>query len=245
MSAPPFAPDAALFLDVDGTLIEIAAKPDAVRVTEAHRRLLRSLQEATEGALALVSGRPVAGIDALFAPLALAAAGQHGVERRDASGRLHRHAVPQERLRATVPQLIAFAGAHPGIVLEDKGASFALHYRLAPQLAEAVEDLMNRLSAELGEGVEVQQGKMVVELKPAGRNKGTAIEDFMREPPFVGRTPVFIGDDLTDEHGFEAVNRLGGHSAKVGAGPTNARWRFPDADAVRAWLERFVDATRR
>jgi trehalose 6-phosphate phosphatase len=244
VNAPPFSPDWAFFLDVDGTLIDIATKPDAVRVTEEHRSLLRALQDATQGAVALVSGRPVDGIDALFAPLTLPAAGQHGIERRDASGRVHHFPVRQEALRATAPQLLAFAGTHPGIVLEDKGASLALHYRQAPHLAGEVEALMNALCAQLGRGVEVQHGKMVVELKPAGRNKGTAVEEFMRESPFAGRTPVFIGDDLTDEHGFVAVNRLGGHSAKVGDGSTNAQWHFSSTAAVRAWLKAFVDAAR-
>lgn len=245
MMLPDFAPDWAFFLDVDGTLVDIAAKPDSVRVTDEQRRLLAALREATEGALALVSGRPVAGIDALFSPLTLAAAGQHGLERRDARGSFHRHPAPQEKLRATAPELLAFAGGHPGLVLEDKGASFALHYRLVPHLAEAVAALMNELAAQLGEGVELQHGKMVVELKPAGHNKGTAVEEFMREPPFAGRTPVYIGDDLTDEHAFEVVNRLGGHTVKVGEGVTQARWRFADVAAVRAWLEAFLDATRR
>jgi trehalose 6-phosphate phosphatase len=245
MALPAFASGWAFFLDVDGTLLDIAARPEGVHVTDEKLRLLRALRDATQGAMALVSGRPLAGLDALFSPLTLPAAGQHGIERRDALGRLHHHPVPQARLRATAPQLMAFAGGHPGIVLEDKGASFALHYRLAPELADAVATLMNGLAAQLGEGVEVQHGKMVVELKPAGRNKGTAIEEFMHEPPFAGRTPVFIGDDLTDEHGFEVVNRMGGHSIKVGKGATQARWRSSDAGAVHAWLQEFIDAARR
>ena len=137
------------------------------------------------------------------------------------------------------------AGRHAGLVLEDKGASVALHFRLAPQLEQAALDAVREASAPLGSAVQVQGGKMVWELKPAGADKGTAIEEFMREPPFAGRTPVFLGDDVTDEHGFRVVNRLGGHSIKVGAGDSAARWRLPDPAAARAWLREWLNACGR
>jgi trehalose 6-phosphate phosphatase len=121
-------------------------------------------------------------------------------------------------------------------VFEDKGASVALHYRLAPQLAAAAHTVVRKAASELGDEVEVQGGKMVAELKPSSRDKGIAIEEFMRERPFAGRQPVFIGDDLTDEYGFHVVNKLGGHAIKVGRGETAARWRISNAAAVRAWL---------
>ena len=135
-----------------------------------------------------------------------------------------------------------FAAAHDGLVFEDKGASFALHYRLAPALAEAAERVVRNAAASLGDWVEVQMGKMVIEVKPAGRDKGVAIEEFMRERPFARRMPVFLGDDVSDEHGFTLVNRLGGHSVTVGPGPTAARWSVPDPAAARAWLAQWIAA---
>jgi trehalose 6-phosphate phosphatase len=233
---PQPAADWAYFLDVDGTLLEHAETPDAVRVDADMRALLAALQARAGGALALISGRAVADIDALFEPLRLPVAGQHGVERRDAAGQVHHHAFPLEPVRRAAERIGAFAAAHPGLVFEDKGYNLALHYRLAPQLAEAACALVEGAAAELGEGFELQRGKMVLELKPGGRDKGTAIEEFMAEPPFRGRTPVFVGDDLTDEFGFGVVNRMGGVSVKVGEGRSAARWRLADAAAVRAWL---------
>ena len=192
------------------------------------------------GALALVSGRSLVAIDELFAPLKLAAAGQHGVERRDARGRVHRGSYPRDRLQRAAEAVRDFAAAHDGLVFEDKGASFALHYRLAPALEQAAREVMRGAAKKLGDWVEIQLGKMVIELKPAGRDKGMAIGEFLREPPFAERTPVFIGDDVTDEDGFRVVNRAGGHSIKVGEGRTQARWQVSDPAAARAWLEACV-----
>jgi trehalose 6-phosphate phosphatase len=234
----------ALFLDVDGTLLEHAERPDAVRVDPALGRLLAQLHRATAGALALVSGRAVADLDALFAPLVLPAAGQHGLERRDAAGRIHLHPFPVPALRRAAARLAEFAARHAGLLLEDKGLNLALHYRQAPQFADAARGAASAAAAELGGGFELQAGKMVIEIKPGGRDKGLAIEEFMREPPFHGRTPVFVGDDATDEYGFGVVNRLGGHAIKVGAGPSGARWRLADAAQVREWLGRCAFALR-
>ena len=241
MSAPPerlpgFAADWALFLDVDGTLLDHAERPDAVRPGAAEFGLLDALQRAAQGALALISGRSVAALDAMFAPLRLAAAGQHGIERRDAAGGAHRHAPPSQALRGIAARIGEFAARHEGLLFEDKGLNLALHYRLAPQMESAAHAALGEAAAQLGAGFELLRGKMVVELKPSGRDKGSAIEEFMREAPFAGRRPVFIGDDQTDEYGFGVVNRLGGESIKVGAGASAARWRIADARAVRAWL---------
>jgi trehalose 6-phosphate phosphatase len=134
-----------------------------------------------------------------------------------------------------------FAAQHQGLVFEDKGASVALHYRLAPQLARAAQSMVREAAEPLGEAVEVQQGKMVVELKPAGCDKGKAIAQFMREAPFEGRVPVFLGDDVTDEYGFRVVNAMGGHAVKVGEGPSVARWRIDNPAAARAWLRGWLD----
>lgn len=233
---PPPAADWAFFLDVDGTLLEHADTPDAVRVDDPMRALLADLRVGAGGALALISGRSVADLDRLFAPLALPAAGQHGAERRDGAGAFHRHAFDPAPVRRAAGRIGAFAARHTGLVFEDKGLNLALHYRLAPQLAHEVEALMREIASALGDAFELQRGKMVLELRVGGRDKGTAIEAYMSEPPFRGRVPVFVGDDLTDEFGFGVVNRLGGVSVKVGEGPSQARWRIADAAAVRAWL---------
>jgi len=237
---PPCSRNWAFFLDVDGTLLDIAETPDAAEATRSEKSLVRRLHEASGGALALVSGRSLAAIDELFAPLKIAAAGQHGVERRDSLGQLHRGSYPRNRLQRAAQAVRDFAAAHDGLVFEDKGASFALHYRLAPSLEEAACSVVRKAAASLGDWVEVQMGKMVIELKPAGRDKGVAIEEFLREPPFAGRAPVFIGDDVTDEDGFRVVNRAGGHSIKVGEGSTEARWLLADPSAARAWLQQCV-----
>lgn len=233
---PHFDPGWAFFLDLDGTLFEIRATPQAVRRDLEEVALVSRLRDAAGGAVALISGRAIAKIDELFAPLKLAAAGQHGAERRDAQKNLHRIKLPEEQMKHAAAAIRAFAARHEGLLFEHKGLSMALHYRLAPHLAEAARGAVREAAAALGGALEVQEGKMVAELKPAGYDKGGAIGEFMREPPFAGRVPLFIGDDATDEHGFEVVNRLGGHSVKVGEGPSAARWRLAAPAAVRAWL---------
>lgn len=237
---PPFATNWALFLDVDGTLLEHALHPQAVTVSRELRRLLEGLLAAAGGAVAVISGRSVEDIDRLFAPLCLAAAGQHGTERRSSSGALHRHAPPLEHLARAAAELVRLTAAHEGLVLENKGMTLALHYRMAPALRALAEREMRRIAESLGNEFELQHGKFVFELKPGGRDKGSAIAEFMKEAPFAGRLPVFLGDDLTDEYGFKVVNRLGGHSVKVGTGDTTARWSLPDAAAVRRWLGEYA-----
>jgi len=240
-AAPPgIDRDWALLLDVDGTLVDIAPQPSEVRVGDALRDLLRRLSESASGALALISGRAVADIDALFAPLKLCVAGQHGSERRDAAGRLHRRVRQPAGLRAAADRIDRFVADRPGLVFENKGQNLAVHYRRAPQYEREVAFELERLVDELGEDFELQPGKMVLELKPAGLSKGTAIVEFMREPPFRGRVPVCIGDDLTDEAAFAATNDLGGYSIMVGPGASVANWRLPDPEAARAWLRRLA-----
>ena len=239
---PPFAPNWAFFLDIDGTLFDIVALPAAVRAGAADFELLTALYEAAGGAVALVSGRPIDGIDKIFAPLKLPAAGQHGVERRDARGKMHRHALPSEQWKNAVAPVRRYAALHEGLIFEDKGLSIALHYRLAPRLEKGVRSAMRTAAAALGERYEILPGKMVFELRPSGRDKGVAIEEFMREKPFARRVPVFLGDDLSDEYGFMVVNRLGGHSVKVGSGETAARWSLADPTALRAWLAQWIES---
>ena len=240
-AGPPFAPNPAFFLDIDGTLLDIEGHPDDVRIGRTELDLVSGLHRATEGALALISGRPLAGIDVLFQPLKLPIAGQHGAERRDASGKRHRHRFAVEALHAAAAPVRKFVARNEGLVFEDKGASVALHYRLAPQLQAAAKAVVEQAAKSAGGALEVQVGKMVYELKPAGVDKGGAIDEFMRDAPFAGRTPVFLGDDVTDEFGFRVINRLGGHSVKIGPGETAARWRLADPAAAKAWLGAWMD----
>lgn len=232
--APSF--DWAYFLDVDGTLIDIAESPDAVCVDTALLELIARLYRDSGGAMALVSGRAISNLDKRLGMLHMPLAGQHGLERRDAAGRLWIHATPPAAKYAIKEALIPVLVRHPGLLLEDKGLTLALHYRLAPHLASYVHRLMARLAEEAKAGLEVQRGKRVAEVKPSGIDKGTVVAEYLAEAPFMGRHAVFIGDDLSDEHGFAEVNRLGGISIKVGKGPSCARFRLPDVAAVRRWL---------
>ena len=235
---PPLERNWAFFLDIDGTLIEHAERPDAVRPDATVVQLLAGLRAASGGAVALISGRAIAAVDALFTPLRLPVAGLHGIERRDALGKVHSHSFAEAPLRRVAERLAAVVSRHPGLVFEDKGLALALHYRQTPQLKDFVQEIAASVAAELGEEFEVLHGKMVIEIKPGGRNKGAAIEEFLGEAPFRGRMPAFVGDDVTDEFGFTVVNRLGGHSVKVGAGASAARWRLANAEVVRDWLAR-------
>lgn len=241
MGAPPQPrPDWAYFLDMDGTLVDIAERPDAVVTDGPLLALVERLYRACDGALALVSGRTVADIARRFDGLPMPIVGQHGLERRDAAGRVHRSlCVDAGGLRQMRHLLAPLLARHPALLLEDKGMTLALHYRQAPQLAAFLHRLVPLLASRSGDTLDalcVQKGKRVLEIKPCGVDKGTAIAGFLGEPPFVGRRPVYIGDDLTDEYGFAAVNRHRGISIKVGGGKSRARYRLDDIGAVRRWL---------
>lgn len=240
---PPPRTDWAWFFDIDGTLIEFGASPSGVRRDTELRGLIERLYRAAGGAVALISGRAIADIDALFPGTRLPVAGQHGVERRDAAGCVSRHAFPTAQLAWARQRLEEAVARHPALLLEDKGLSLALHYRGAPRLAGFAHRLVRSLQARLGGTYCVQGGKRVVEMKPAGRDKGAAVQEFLQEAPFRGRVPMFVGDDVTDEYGFRMVNRVQGHSVKVGPGRTVARWRLRDVRAVREWLERGLAAS--
>ena len=235
-SLPEPSDDWALFLDVDGTLIEFADAPDEVSVDPAMIDVLARLGRRFDGAVALVSGRELATLDRLFRPLRLTAAGLHGLERRSPDGEIHRPDGAAEPLDRAREALHAFAAVDARLLVEDKGLTVALHYRRAPDRAEDALALADRVAAGIGALV-LQRGKMVIEFRPRGLHKGDVVDAFMAEPPFAGRRPVFIGDDVTDEDGFAAVNRHHGHSIRVGtADATAARWSIGGVDELCRWL---------
>ncbi|UIL53941.1 MULTISPECIES: trehalose-phosphatase [Pantoea] len=227
----------AFFFDVDGTLAAIQSRPEAVFIPEQVVDQLQQLSALSQGALALVSGRPIEQLDALAAPWRGPAAGVHGAERRDADGEMQRISLPVEVEQELRTELQNAMALWPGTQLEIKGMAFALHYRQAMQHEQDVMRLAEQ-SVKRFPGLALQPGKCVVEIKPLGIDKGAAIRDFMQQVPFAGRIPVFIGDDLTDEKGFLAVNAMQGISIKVGEGSTQARYRLNNVEAVYGWLER-------
>jgi trehalose 6-phosphate phosphatase len=237
-SQPPSpSADHAWFFDIDGTLAEIAHAPAAARIDDELRREILRLRTAARGAVALVTGRSISSVDAMLPGLGLAVAGQHGLERRAGDGTVTRHPVNGNALADLREYVEELFGGRRGVVVEDKGASLAIHYRMAPQLAGFTHREVGKLAAARWPFGRVVLGKRVVELLPAGPDKGDAIAGFMAEPPFHGRVPVFVGDDVSDESGFVVVNTLGGVSIKVGPGRTAARWRLRDVSAVLAWLK--------
>lgn len=228
--------DWALFLDFDGSIVDIAPTPDSVVVPETLPSLLVALRGTLGGAVAIVTGRPIAQIDAFLGAAVPAVAGLHGLQRRTADGATV-GTPPNDDLRRARARLEAFAAAHPGILFEDKEYSLALHYRLVPSLEDACRDVVDSAIEDDTEGWEILEGKMVFEIRPRGFTKGAAIEAFMGEAPFLGRTPVFCGDDTTDEDGFAAVNARGGVSVRVGAGSaTRAAVRVDTVAALLDWL---------
>jgi trehalose 6-phosphate phosphatase len=227
----------ALFLDVDGTLLEIAPHPDAVTVPARLPGDLADLERRLQGAVALVSGRPIATLDRLFAPARLSASGQHGAEIRhgiDLPGDYLTARRLSGRLRADLQGVIAY---FPGTFVEDKGASLAIHHRLS---GAAEADLLTALATFLrpfaDHDLELVTGRRVAEIKPRGCDKGLAIRQFMRRPPFLGRIPVFIADDEIDRPGFQAALALGGLAYSVGEALPGLSGTFRDPAAVRRWL---------
>lgn len=231
------APGLAYFLDLDGTLVPIVPHPDQACLDRPARAALEALVVEAQGAVALVSGRTIAAVDRVVAPLDLPVAGVHGAERRDATGRYHSlPSVPSEVMTTTRMRLRAIAAACPGSFLEDKGIALAVHFRQAPEHRKWIHAQLTEVVAASRGWLTLQRGKCVYELRPAQCDKGRAVAAFLSEAPFAGRIPVYLGDDLTDEHAFMAVNALGGYSIKVGTGHTAARWRLPDQPAVIEWL---------
>ncbi len=223
----------ALFLDFDGTLTELAPRPDAVRVASGLIPTLASLHDHLGGALAIVTGRPESDIDHFLAPLRLPLASEHGAQYRLTD--VSRPSIEPPDLAPVLQAVQSLTALYPMLLVERKQASVALHYRQAPQLEALCYATLAR-AIHYVEGVELLHGKCVFEVKPRGAHKGQAIVDFMSVAPFAGRTPVFVGDDVTDEAGFAAVQAAGGWGIKVGEGQTTARHRCMSPAALRGWL---------
>lgn len=238
---PPVRADGvALFLDMDGVLAPLAATPDAVGPIARRTAALKAVAAKMDGRVAIVSGRTILEIDRIADHALMSASGVHGLERRLKDGSIRRKAADLGVKRA-LQAFQLFAADRPGMIVEDKGVSAGLHYRQAPDQAKAAEDLARRLQAETG--LTLQPGHMVMELKTPGADKGTAVTAFMQEPPFKGAIPVMLGDDLTDEYGFEAAAALGGYGVLVGPQrSTAARYRLDDVEAVLTWLEAVAEA---
>jgi trehalose 6-phosphate phosphatase len=225
----------AWFLDVDGTLIEIARQPDLVSADRALLTLLERLSRACDGAVALISGRSLKQLEAIFDPLKLAAGASHGLELRAPDGSVRRlgRAFPED----AAARIAAFAAQHEGLLVERKTMSMTVHYRERPQLEGLVLETLQRIHADMDNEFRLLRGKMVVEIVQAAANKGSAIRTFMAMAPFAGRRPVFVGDDVTDEDGFAVVNEMGGISVHIGdRRDSAARWRFASTAELRDWL---------
>jgi trehalose 6-phosphate phosphatase len=225
----------ALFLDLDGTLAPIAARPEDVRPDPRRTGLLERLADELEGRLAVVSGRSLDDIDHILEGRVTPVAAIHGLVRRDARGVVGQ-APPHPALPDARGAILDFAAQDAGLLVEDKGLSLTLHYRLAPDFSAAAQALVEGLARDTG--LSYQPGDMVAELRTPGPGKGDSIRAFMAEAPFAGAMPVFLGDDLTDEHGFFAVRAIGGYGILVGPERrTTARYRMTGVEAALAWLE--------
>lgn len=230
----------AILLDIDGTILDFAPSPQQVRVPAQLRQTLSRLQQLTGGALALVSGRALADVDAIFAPLKLAAIGGHGAElRATPDGKIAMRAKP---LEAALRRSLAHIGElGPDVLVEDKGYALALHYRRAPERAAAVRAAADKACAEAPPGtVEILPGKLVVEIKPSGINKAEAVRKLMQLAPFAARSPIFIGDDITDEPVFAVMAEFGGLGFSVGRVAAAVNGHFAKPESVRAWLARIA-----
>jgi trehalose 6-phosphate phosphatase len=228
--------DWALFLDVDGTLVDIAPTPQEIEVSAGLPALLGRLARRLDGSLALVSGRCIAELDRLFHPFRFPAAGIHGSERRDALGNLHFTGLASSELEPARVELRRFVALHPAVLLEDKGLSLALHFRQAPELEAAAREALERVRVELPAEAHLQPGHCVIEIKDGASSKRAAVERFMQEPPFAGRVPVYVGDDLTDLDALAYVQSAGGRGIFVGRESKPGHDWLPHPAAVREWL---------
>jgi trehalose 6-phosphate phosphatase len=230
-----------LLLDIDGTLLDFADSPRLVAVDPELVDLLNRAAAATDGAVALVSGRSLAQIDELFAPTHWPAAGLHGLERRDAAGRVHRANLEASQIDEARHRFEQIAWRHPQVEVEDKGLAVALHFRRAPELGPELAAEVQEIVDALGGNYRVQPGSCVLEITPRGASKADAVEAFLEEPPFAGLQPLYAGDDLTDLAAFEAVERLGGWTIAVG-NRVRAKLNFPTVMHFRRYLAGLVDS---
>jgi trehalose 6-phosphate phosphatase len=234
---PPLTPDVALFLDFDGTLVDIAPTPNAVKVAPGLDELMAQVAWHLNGAVAVITGRPIETVDKHLKGAVRAVAGIHGAERRTALGHIIQVEIPASVLDDAREDLSSFCRSHPGVRAEDKGISIALHYRAVPALGPECRRAIDECAAASHGHLERLDGNMVVELKPAAVKKAGAMSAYMNEPPFAGRRPVFVGDDLTDESAFVAVSQTNGYGVIIGARtPTAATSRLPSVAALHAWL---------
>jgi trehalose 6-phosphate phosphatase len=229
----------AFFLDFDGTLADFNDDPAAVFLPQRERDTLAALFEAASGAVAIVSGRAIADIDRMLDPLRLPVAGVHGLERRNAMGETVRAALPEAPLAAARARLHALARRHPGLLVEEKPGSVALHFRRRPELEPQCLETARSIADACRE-LHVLHGKMVIEFKAGRATKADAVAAFLREETFRGRRPFFAGDDSTDEDVFVKILEMKGISVKVGPGATAAAYRAPGIDAFRDWLGRLA-----
>jgi trehalose 6-phosphate phosphatase len=234
--------DCAILLDIDGTLLDLAPTPREVWVPPGLVVTLKRLRDRTSGALALVSGRSLNDIDLIFAPDVFPAVGGHGAEMRISIGSeaVATHAPPMDK--ELKRRLAAIAKLSPGILLEDKGYSLALHYRLAPDAETAIYEAVSLIRSELPQApIEVLPGKSVCEIKQYGFSKASGVRELMSHEPFLGRRPIFIGDDVTDESVFAIMSGLGGLGFSVGRRAHGVAGHFDEPRDVRAWLARLID----
>ncbi|WMS42816.1 trehalose-phosphatase [Acuticoccus sp. MNP-M23] len=236
---PPVPERFALFLDFDGTLVDITDRPDGVLVADGLQSIIEKVVDRADGAVAVVTGRKVADVDTFLA-MPIAAAGMHGLERRPKPGAGIDHAPPPEEIATLRDRIQAWDGLGDGVSMEDKGAGLAIHYRAAPGREDEVKAQMKDWAEDL-QTLHLIHGKMVVEAKGKGFDKGVAVDAFMENPPFAGRTPIFIGDDTTDEDGMRAAQAAGGFGIKVGEGETCAKYRLPDVPSVHDWLRNIAE----
>ncbi len=228
--------ETALFLDLDGTLAPIAARPQDVGPDPRRKSLLERLARGLDGRLAVISGRSLEDVDRILEACVPAVAAVHGLVLRKPDGQTWR-AAPHPRLAEAVQDFRAFAARDPGLIVEEKGGlSVALHFRQAAPLAPAARACAQSLAERTG--LALQDGDMVAELRTPGACKGDSVRSFMALPAFAGARPVFVGDDATDEDGFQAAQALGGVGVSVGrARPTLARFRLENVETALAWLE--------
>src|ERR1051325_8224457 len=238
----PHLSECALLLDIDGTLLDFAPTPREVWVPPGLAKTLNRLLERTSGALALVSGRSLNDIDLIFAPSEYPAVGGHGAEMRLSTDSAAGAAPGPRMARYLKKRLAAIAQRSPGILLEDKGYSLALHYRLAPHAEKAIYEAVSLIRADLPNApIEVLPGKCVCEIKHSGFTKASGVRELMTHEPFKGRRPVFIGDDVTDESVFAIMPDLGGQAFSVGRRAHGVAGHFDEPRDVREWLSHLLD----